>query len=76
MTAVLVGKFVAFVTRAPECSEMPLCDWPSFALGGFIFGAVTLPVLAILRLRRNDVRDERESAAQSDRTVNDTSKQG
>ena len=68
MTAVLVGKFYAFITRAPSCSEMPLCDWPSFALGGAIIGAITLPLLAFLRLRGVDQR--------SDREANDTSNRG
>jgi predicted membrane protein len=68
MTAVLVGKMYAFLSRAPACSEMPLCEWPSFALAGAILGAVTLPALAFWRLRRVDER--------SDRAANDTSNRG
>lgn len=67
MTAVLLGKFYAAFTRAPACSEMPLCDWPQFALGGFILGAVTLPVLVIRRLRRADERSDREAGDTSNR---------
>ena len=59
MSAVLLGKFYAAFTRAPSCLDMPLCDWPRFALGGFIFGAVTLPVLVIMRLRRQDEKSDR-----------------
>ena len=65
MTAVLLGKFYSAFTRAPTCLDMPMCDWPRFALGGFIIGAVSLPVLVIMRLRRQDEK--------SDRVTNDSS---
>src|SRR4051812_40948187 len=70
MTAVLVGKIIAFLMRAPACSEVPLCNWYVYAGYGAIIGAVTLPVLAILRLRRVDSQTDRASNATSGDTSN------
>lgn len=67
MTAVLLGKFYASLTRAPQCSEMPLCNWYEFAGWGGLIGAITLPTLVLWRLRRADDRSDRK-------TANDTSK--
>ncbi len=66
MTAVLLGKFYSAFTRAPTCLDMPMCDWPRFALGGFIIGAVSLPVLVIMRLRRQDEKSDRAANDFSD----------
>jgi hypothetical protein len=68
MTAVLVGKMVGFFVRAPKCPDVPLCNWYVFAMWGAIAGAITLPVLAIWRLRRADRR--------SDAAVSDPSNRG
>ena len=27
MIATLIGKFLAFLTREPQCSGVPMCDW-------------------------------------------------
>jgi hypothetical protein len=70
MTAVLLGKIYAFLTRAPSCAEVPLCNWYVFAGYGALIGAVTLPVLAIMRLRRADVRSDRVASAPSGSTSN------
>ena len=66
MTAVLLGKFYAAFSRAPSCQDMPLCNWYTWALYGGIFGAVTLPVLVIMRLRRADERSDRDAGDTSD----------
>ena len=58
MIAVLLGKIASFFVRAPVCEGVPLCDWHVWMLSGGAVGAVTLPVLAIWRLRRADVRSD------------------
>lgn len=58
MTAVLIGKVASFFMRAPSCEGVPLCNWYVFAGYGAVIGAVTLPVLAIWRLRRADARSD------------------
>lgn len=72
MSAVLFGKMYAFLTRAPSCSEVPLCDWYVFAGYGALIGALSLPVLAIMRLRRTDSASDRAARE----TSGDTSKRG
>jgi hypothetical protein len=51
MIAVLVGKFVGTVRRCTPPEGLPACDWHLFALVGGLIGAITLPFLAIARLR-------------------------
>ena len=52
MVAVLVGKMVAFLMRAPKCSGVPLCEWPTWVGIGGLIGAITLPILVLSRLGR------------------------
>jgi len=52
MIAILLGAAWAFLTRAPKCEGMPLCDWYKWALVGGVVGFVTLPILVLLRLGR------------------------
>ncbi|MGH7656006.1 MAG: hypothetical protein ACREN6_15220 [Gemmatimonadaceae bacterium] len=52
MVAALLSKFATFVTRAPECSEIPSCNWYVWAAVGGVIGAVTLPVLVLWTLGR------------------------
>ncbi len=54
MVGVLVALGVTFGTRCKPVEGLPACNWEYFALGGAIFGAVTLPVLALSRLRRRE----------------------
>ncbi len=56
MVAVLVGRIVEGLRQSPSCEGLPICNWTSYALVGAVLGAVTLPVLALRRLRRRDVR--------------------
>lgn len=72
MTAVLLGKFYAGLTRAPQCSEMPLCNWYEFAGWGGLIGAVTLPILVLWRLRRADAKSDRAAST----SLSDTSNRG
>ena len=68
MIAVFLGTIVAFLTRAPKCSGVPVCDWHLWMFPGAVIGAVSLPVLALWRLRRADAR--------SDQAAGDTSNRG
>jgi hypothetical protein len=52
MIAVLVSKFVAFLTRAPKCDGIPTCDWYIYAAVGAGIGALTLPWLVVSAMRR------------------------
>lgn len=52
MVAVLVSKFVAFVTRAPSCPGIPTCDWYVYWLTGALIGGISLPVLVVRALGR------------------------
>lgn len=58
MIGVLVSKVVAAVTRAPSCPDLPSCDWYVFAGIGMLAGGLTLPLLAIWRLRQGATGDE------------------
>lgn len=53
MVAVLASTAVAFSTRAPRCEGLPSCNWHVYAGAGFVFGAITLPVLVLNRLRQS-----------------------
>jgi hypothetical protein len=61
MIAVLVGRMVEGLRQSPSCEGLPVCNWTSYALVGAVLGAVTLPVLALRRLRRRDVRHGTQS---------------
>ena len=54
MIAVFVGLMVRYVTNGPKCSEVPICNWPSYAAVGAVLGVVTLPLLTFWRLRRSN----------------------
>ena len=58
MVAVLIGKIVEGIRGAPACEGLPMCNWPVYAAVGAVVGAVTLPLLALTRLRRRDVRHD------------------
>ena len=50
--AVLVGMFYAFLTRQPKCPDVPMCEWPTWWKWGALLGAVSLPILVLMRLGR------------------------
>jgi hypothetical protein len=52
MIAVFVGKIVGLVQRCVPEPGLPACNWWVYAGVGGVLGAVTLPVLALGRLRR------------------------
>ncbi len=57
MIGVLVSKIVAWFAKAPSCPDIPTCDWHVYAGWGALFGAVTLPLLVLTRLRRTPPAD-------------------
>jgi hypothetical protein len=53
MVGVLASKLVAVLTKAKcDVAEIPTCDWHVYAAWGALFGAVTLPLLVVRRLRQ------------------------
>lgn len=50
MVAVLVGRIVAALTKAPACEGLPICNWYVYAGVGALLGAVSLPVLVLRRV--------------------------
>lgn len=67
MVGVGIGKLIGFFTRCTPMAGLPACEWWVFAGYGGAFGAVSLPLLALWRLRR---ADRAADAAQSSRTSN------
>lgn len=65
MVGVGIGKLIGFFTRCTPMAGLPACEWWVFAAYGGAIGAVSLPILALWRLRR---ADRAADAAQSSRT--------
>jgi len=54
MIGVLIAKMVGSFRGCQPAAELPACDWHVYAGVGMLIGILTLPVLAISRLRRGD----------------------
>jgi hypothetical protein len=54
MIAVLVAKIVGAVQGCPSGEHGQPCNWYVYAAVGAVAGAVSLPVLALRKLRRGD----------------------
>jgi branched-subunit amino acid permease len=54
MIGVLIAKIVGSVRNCEPATGLPACDWHVYAGLGMLIGAVTLPVLALIRLRSSD----------------------
>ncbi|MBP6774318.1 MAG: hypothetical protein KA154_15080 [Gemmatimonadaceae bacterium] len=68
MVGVGIGKLMGFFMRCTPLPGLPACEWWVFAGYGGAIGAVSLPVLALWRLRRADrVADAAKSTSSSDR---------
>ena len=61
MVAVLIGRIVEGMRGAQSCEGLPICNWGTYAVTGALIGAISLPLLALTRLRRRDVRREPSS---------------
>ena len=67
MVGVGLGKLTGFFMRCTPMAGLPACDWWWYAGYGGAIGAVTLPVMALWRLRRADrVADANTLASSSD----------
>ncbi|AMW05114.1 hypothetical protein GEMMAAP_10360 [Gemmatimonas phototrophica] len=64
MSGVGIGKLMGFFNRCTPAPGLPACEWWVFAGYGAAFGALTLPVLALWRLKR---RDQAEDVASTNR---------
>ncbi len=54
MIGVGLGKLTGFFIRCTPLPGLPACEWWVFAGYGAVIGAISLPVLALWRLRRAD----------------------
>jgi hypothetical protein len=57
---VLIAKIVGSIRNCEPPEGLPACDWHVYAGVGMLIGAITLPVLALRRLRKGE-RDARNS---------------
>ncbi|HXV15639.1 MAG TPA: hypothetical protein VD758_02605 [Gemmatimonadaceae bacterium] len=57
MIGVMVAKIVGSIRGCNPGPELPACDWHVYAGIGMLIGVLTLPVLALNRLRRADKAD-------------------
>ena len=58
MIATLIGKFLAFLAREPQCEGVPMCDWYVWFLTGGALGALSLTVFIQTRLARPKGKDD------------------
>ena len=54
MIGVMVAKIVGSARGCNPGPELPACDWHVYAGIGMLIGVLTLPVLALRRLRQSD----------------------
>jgi len=54
MIAVLIAKIVGSVRGCEPLAGTPACDWHVYAGVGMLIGAISLPVLTLLRLRNSE----------------------
>lgn len=56
MVMVLVAKMIGGLRGCDAGPGLPACDWHLYAAVGMLIGVVTLPVLALNRLRKSESR--------------------
>jgi hypothetical protein len=54
MIGVLIAVGNTFATRCTPLEGLPACNWHIFAAWGALIGAISLPTLALSRLRRRE----------------------
>ncbi|MGI9042937.1 MAG: hypothetical protein ACR2GK_02295 [Gemmatimonadaceae bacterium] len=54
MMGVMAAKIIGGVRRCEAPTGLPACDWHVYAGIGMLIGVITLPVLALNRLRRSE----------------------
>jgi hypothetical protein len=66
MIFVLLAKVVGTLRKCVPEEGLPACDWHLFALAGGVLGAISLPVLAIGKLRAGERREGSRDAGNQD----------
>ncbi len=54
MVGVFIAKIVGSIRGCKPIEGLPACDWHVYAGVGMLIGVLTLPVLALRRLRQSD----------------------
>ncbi|MDO8501033.1 MAG: hypothetical protein Q7S20_04230 [Gemmatimonadaceae bacterium] len=54
MIGVFVAKMVGSIRGCQPATDLPACDWHVYAGIGMLIGVLTLPVIALIKLRRGD----------------------
>ncbi|MEO8576056.1 MAG: hypothetical protein ABI556_05115 [Gemmatimonadales bacterium] len=54
MVGVFIAKIVGSIRGCKPIEGLPACDWHVYAGIGMLIGVLTLPVLALRRLRQSD----------------------
>ena len=54
MIAVLIAKIVGSARNCDPGPELPACDWHVYAAIGMLIGAVVLPVMTLMRVRKGE----------------------
>lgn len=52
MVAVLIGRIIDGLRKAPSCEGLPVCNWYVYVGVGGLLGAISLPYLVLRRLTR------------------------
>lgn len=52
MVGVFASVMVRELTQGPTCEGIPTCDWHIYMFVGALIGALSLPALALRRIRR------------------------
>jgi hypothetical protein len=52
MIAVFIAKVVGSIRGCEPATDLPACDWGSYALVGMLVGVVVFPTISIIRLKR------------------------
>ena len=60
MLGVAVAKMVGSFRGCNPGPDLPACDWHVYAGIGMLIGVLTLPTLALMRLRRGDAAAKQE----------------
>jgi MFS family permease len=54
MIGVFVAKVMGSITNCKPDADLPACNWHVYAGIGMLIGVISLPILAISRLRRGE----------------------
>ena len=68
MVGVGIGKAAGFFARCTPEPGLPACNWWVYAGYGALIGGISLPVLALWRLRRADRLADAETSGSSERS--------